>query len=144
MTSLQASHLVATFESHWPVLAVLAGLSVAMLAIALRSRPPVTAVEIPKSTVAGWACVFVVPPLIYLTALGSRLSVAASIFAAFLGATVLLWVFNLVDEFVPPLVALVATLFIGLAPPEVALAGFSSPSLLLLIGVFALAAVISA
>lgn len=51
--------------------------------------------------------------------------------------------FGLVEEFVPALVAVVAALLVGLAPPEVALAGFSSPSLLLLLGVFALSAVIS-
>lgn len=143
MTTLADSRFSATFASHWPVFAVLAGLTVAMLAMALHRRTTATPNDVPTSTVVGWACVFLIPPLIYLSALGSRLSVAASIFAAFLSAAVLMWVFNLVDEFVPPLVALVATLFIGLAPPEVALAGFSSPSLLLLIGVFALAAVIS-
>jgi di/tricarboxylate transporter len=143
MTSLAASRLSATFLSHWPVFAVLAGITVGMLAIALRRRASTSAQEVSTSTVVGWGCVFVAPPLIYVMALSFRLSVAASIFAAFLGAAVLMWVFNLVDEFVPPLVAAVATLFIGLAPPDVALAGFSSPSLLLLIGVFALAAVIS-
>lgn len=87
--------------------------------------------------------VVVVPPLVYAAAQAGGLSVPAALFASFLAATVLLWVFRLVDEFVPALVALVAALMVGLAPPEVALAGFSSPSLLLLLGVYALAAVIS-
>lgn len=143
MTTLPDSRFSATLSSHWPVFAVLLGLTVAIVATAFHRRTSAIASEVPTSTVVGWACVFVIPSLSYVTALGFRLSVAASIFAAFLSAAVLMWVFNLVDEFVPPLVALVATLFIGLAPPEVALAGFSSPSLLLLIGVFALAAVIS-
>lgn len=94
-------------------------------------------------TVAGWAALFVLPPAVYLLALASRLSTQSSIFAALLSATVLMWMFSLVDEFVPPLVAIVAALIIGLAPPTVALAGFSSPSMLLLLGVFALSAVIS-
>ena len=81
--------------------------------------------------------------MVYLMAVAGRLSVPAALFASFLAATVLLWVFKLVEEFVPALVALVAALFVGLAPPEVALAGFSSPSLLLLLGIFALSAVIS-
>lgn len=94
-------------------------------------------------TLVGWASVLVVPPLVYAAALHNRFSVQASIFAALLSGTVLLWVFSLVEEFVGPLVAVVGTLFVGLAPPEVALGGFASPSLLLLVGVFALSAVIS-
>ena len=60
----------------------------------------------------------VLPPLIYVWALAAGFSVQSAIFAALLGATVLFWVFGLVDEFVPALVAVVATLIIGLAPPE--------------------------
>lgn len=93
--------------------------------------------------ILGWAMVLVAPPLIYLAMQTAGFSVQSAIFAALLGATVLFWVFSLVDEFVPALVAVVAALIIGLAPPEVALAGFASPSLLLLLGVYALSAVIS-
>ena len=94
-------------------------------------------------TVLGWALVLVVPPAVYFVALGGGFSVQASIFAALLSSTVLLWVFSLTEEFVGPLVALVGTLFVGLAPPDIALAGFSSSSMLLLVGVFALSAAIS-
>lgn len=94
-------------------------------------------------TVLGWALVLVLPPLVYFAALGAKFSVQASIFAALLTATVLLWVFSLVEEFVGPMVALVGALFVGLAPPSVALSGFSSPGMLLLVGVFALSAAIS-
>ncbi len=94
-------------------------------------------------TVVGWTLVLLLPPVVYLAALAGDFSVQASIFAALLAGTILLWVFSLVEEFVGPLVALVGTLFVGLAPPEVALGGFSSPSMLLLVGVFALSATIS-
>lgn len=94
-------------------------------------------------TVVGWTLVLLLPPVVYLAALAGGFSVQASIFAALLAGTILLWVFSLVEEFVGPLVALVGTLFVGLAPPEVALGGFSSPSMLLLVGVFALSATIS-
>lgn len=95
------------------------------------------------ATVIGWLAVLTLPPLVYALALAGGFSVQASIFAALLAGSVLLWVFGLVDEYVGPLVAVVGTLFVGLAPPEVALSGFSSPSLLLLVGVFALSAAIS-
>lgn len=94
-------------------------------------------------TFVGWTLVLLLPPVVYLAALAGNFSVQASIFAALLAGTILLWVFSLVEEFVGPLVALVGTLFVGLAPPEVALGGFSSPSMLLLVGVFALSATIS-
>lgn len=130
-----------TLASHWPVFAVLAVLAAVMLLIA-RLRRTDSDPATPK-TVIGWALVFVVPPVVYVLALAARFSVQASIFAALLAGTVLLWIFSLVDEYVGPLVAIVGTLFVGLAPPDVALAGFASPSMLLLVGVFALSAAIS-
>ena len=93
-------------------------------------------------TLLGRLLVLVIPPVVYFLALQNRFSVQASIFAALLSATILLWVFSLVEEFVGPLVAVVGTPFVGLAPPEVALGGFASPTLLLLVGVFALSAAV--
>jgi len=93
---------------------------------------------------AGWAAVLVVPPLVHALARWAGISVEGGLFCAILAAVALLWALALVDEFVPPLVATVAILFVGLAPANVALAGFSSPSLLTLLGVFALSAVIAA
>jgi di/tricarboxylate transporter len=129
--------------AHWPVLALLAGLVGAMLLISWR-RGCAAGGAVPAAVLFGWACVFALPPLFYVLGVASGLGVEAAIFVAMLAAAVLLWVFGLVEEFVPALVVVVATLFIGLAPPQVALAGFSSPALLLLLGVYALSAVISA
>lgn len=132
--------------SNWSVFALLAGLMAAVLVISrvfgARSGAGAAA-PIDAKTVMGWALVLVLPPLVYAMALAARFSVQASIFAALMAATVLLWVFSLAEEFVGPLVAVVGTLFVGLAPADVALGGFSSPSLLLLVGVYALSAVIS-
>ena len=128
--------------SHWPVFALLGAILVAAAGTARWCRGSERDEPVPVRDVAGWAAVLILPPLVYVFALASGLSVQASIFAALLGATVLLWVFSLVAEFVPALVAVVAALVIGLAPPDIALAGFSSPSLLLLLGVYALSAVI--
>lgn len=130
--------------SHWPVFVVIAGVVAVLTAVAASRRGrTATGNDVSVKTVVGWATVLAAPPLLYVLALASGLSVAAALFVSFLSATVLLWVFGLVEEFVPALVAVVAALLVGLAPPEVALAGFSSPSLLLLLGVFALSAVIS-
>lgn len=92
--------------------------------------------------VIGWGAVLAAPPAIYLAGVAAGFAVEASLFAAILSAAVLLWVFSLVDEFIPPIVVVVATLFVNLAPPEVALAGFASPAFMTLLGVFALSAAI--
>ena len=91
----------------------------------------------------GWILALLTPPLAYAFAHAAGLSDQASIFAGLMLATLLFWVFRLVDEFVAPLIAVTGSLFVGLAPPEVALSGFASPSMLLLVGVFALSAIIS-
>jgi di/tricarboxylate transporter len=95
-----------------------------------------------KTEISGWISLLVVPPLLYLFCLHRGFPQQSAIFSAILAATVLMWVFTLVDEFIPPMVAVVATLFIGLAPPSVALAGFASSGLMILVGVFALSAAI--
>ncbi len=126
--------------SHWPVFALLGAVLTAVTVVGLARRGGPGA---PVREIVGWATVLVAPPLMYVAMQAAGFSVQSAIFAALLGATVLFWVFGLVDEFVPALVAVVAALIIGLAPPGVALAGFASPSLLLLLGVYALSAVIS-
>jgi di/tricarboxylate transporter len=131
------------FASHWPVFAVLGAL-LGAIAVVASLRRNTAAAGAPAREILGWATVLVAPPLIYVAMQAAGFSVQSSVFAALLCATVLFWVFGLVDEFVPALVAVVAALIIGLAPPGVALAGFASPSLLLLLGVYALSAVISA
>ena len=150
--SLAESRFTDVVAVHWPVFAsltaVLAATGVFGLLLRRRTGGALTAGSARSTTggtaqVVGWASVLVVPPVIYVAMLAADFSVQSSIFAAMLAATVLFWMFGLVEEFVPALVAVVATLIIGLAPPNVALAGFASPSLLLLVGVYALSAVIS-
>lgn len=92
--------------------------------------------------IVGWLLVIVAPPILYLLCRNEGFTTQGSLFVAILAATVLLWVFSLIDEYIPPIIAVVATLFIGLAPPSIALAGFASPGMMTLVGVFALSAVI--
>lgn len=111
------------------------------IALPARAAPRREGPLSPRQAV-GWAAVLVLPPLVYMLARWGGASVEGALFSAILSAVVLLWVLQLVDEFVPPLAAVVATLFVGLAPARVVLAGFSSPGLLTLLGVFALSSVI--
>jgi branched-chain amino acid transport system substrate-binding protein len=91
----------------------------------------------------GVAFLFVGPPTAGLLFRSAGYDTAISLFAVILANTVILWGFNLVDDFIPPLIAVVISVFIGLAPASQALGGFASPTLLTLLGVFALAAGIS-
>lgn len=93
----------------------------------------------PWGEIIGWLTVTLLPPVLYLGGSAAGLSTEAALFLAILLATVSMWVFNLADEFVPPLLAISAVLMVGLVPSEVALAGFSSRTLTTLIGVYALA-----
>jgi di/tricarboxylate transporter len=135
--------LVHVATEHWAVVVFYGLLAVAALIFARRPASVDAAAKDSIRMVVGWLLVLVLPPALYLISLSANFSVEASLFTAILGATILMWMFALVDEFVPVLFAVVTTLFIGLAPASVALGGFSSTKLLLLIGVFALSAVMT-
>lgn len=92
--------------------------------------------------IIGWLTLIIIPPLLYFVCKGAGFITQSAIFCAILAGTVIIWIFTLVDEFIPPIICVIAALFIGLAPAPVALAGFSSPGMMTLIGVFALSAVI--
>ena len=113
---------------------------------AVPSAPSAVVVAKPVLTneVTGWLAVTLAPPLLYFAGGSAGLPLEAALFAAILAATVLMWLFSLADEYVPPLLAVAAVLMVGLVPPDIALAGFSSRTLTTLLGVYALAALIAA
>lgn len=92
---------------------------------------------------AGWVTMAILPPVIYFSATFSGMSVQGSFFLGIMTAVLVMWLFRLVDEYVPAVLGMFASLFFGLAPPSVALSGMASPSLLTLIGAFALASAIA-
>lgn len=92
--------------------------------------------------VIGWLATLLLPPGVYFFSYTNGLTVQAALFSALLSSIILMWIFSLVDDYVPALVGMFGSMFFGLAPPSVALSGMASPSLLTLMGVFALAAVI--
>lgn len=91
---------------------------------------------------AGWCMAVVVPTLLFMACQWGGLTFHASLFVALGGLVITLWVFTLVDHFIPPLLATACLLFVDLAPPAVVLASFASPSFITLLSVFALAAMI--
>lgn len=91
----------------------------------------------------GWLACLLVPVFVYNIADQNLLAEQVAIFLALLSAAMMMWIFRLVDEFIPPVVVVVSTLFIGLVPREIALSGFSSNSLFTFLGVFALSETIN-
>lgn len=98
--------------------------------------------QVSNREIVGWTATLVLPPALYVLAHSLGMAVQASLFAAIMATVILMWLFNLVDDYIPPLMGMFAGLFFGLAPASVALSGMASPSLLTLLGVFALASVI--
>ena len=105
--------------------------------------PTVHSPDVPMRTLFGWSLTLALPPILFAASKVSGLSLQASIFIAIFTAVITMWVFSLVDEFVPPFLALVFMLFVGLAPPAVVLSSFASSSMMTLLGVFALAAMMT-
>jgi DASS family divalent anion:Na+ symporter len=63
-------------------------------------------------------------------------------FSVIVTITLSLWIFNLVSDFIPALLAMLMILLLGLAPSERVLSGFSSQAFLLAFSVLGLGAVI--
>lgn len=106
-----------------------------------------TAATAPRKIVAEkpvvWGAVVVVPFTLffYLSHLGVPRETA--IFLAIVSFTLISWIFSLMADFIPALVALLLVLLFGLAPKEIALAGFSSDGFLIAFSVMGLGAIIS-
>lgn len=94
-------------------------------------------------TVAGWLLTFLAPLLVLLFGAGWGLETDALYFLAIFSATVTMWVFSLVDEYIPGIFALLVTLAMGLVPAPVILSGLSSDGFMLALSVLGLAAVIA-
>lgn len=94
--------------------------------------------------VLGWLVTLVAPLAILFFGRSWGLEQDTLYFLAIFSSTVSMWVFSLVDEYVPGIFALLVTLAMGLVPPQVILSGLSSDGFMLALSVLGLAAVISA
>ena len=92
--------------------------------------------------IKGWLATSISPlVLIYLFS-ETSLQYNLIIFFAALLATSCMWLFSLVDEYIPPIFLMIVSLAYNIVPPEVAFKGFGSEALFLFLGVYALAIVI--
>ena len=85
----------------------------------------------------------IVAPLVWNWPPPGMLTTDAMHFLATMAVAVILWVTECFDEYVVAIALLLSWLFLDLAPPEIALSGFSSSSWFLVLGVFGMAAAVS-
>ena len=92
--------------------------------------------------VCGWALAILLPMAIMFFAGDFGINREVRTFLAIFSAAIVMWVFELVDEFVPGLFAVLILLAMGLAPPKVVLAGFASDGFFLAMSVLGLGTVV--
>lgn len=91
---------------------------------------------------SGWLLAILLPLAIMLFSGDFGIDREIRTFLAIFSATIVMWVFELVDEFVPGLFALLMILALGLAPPKVVLAGFASDGFFMAMSILGLGTVV--
>jgi DASS family divalent anion:Na+ symporter len=94
------------------------------------------------ATVVGWLLAILAPALILYFGRGWGIDKPALYFMAICSATIVMWIFTLVDEYIPGIFALLATLAMNLVPTPVILSGLASDGFVMAMSVLGLAAVI--
>lgn len=113
----------------------------------LQARIPVTTRKKKPRNISRsicWAAAIVLPLAVLL--MGSKFGMDrdVSMFLAIFSASVTMWIFSLVDDYIPALFGMMAILITGIVPPTVALAGFSSDGFLMAMSILGLSTVIVA
>ena len=90
----------------------------------------------------GWALCVLLPPFVIWGSGDSGLSEPARIFLGVFTATVLMWVFRLVADFIPGLFVVTGTVIFGLVPSATVLSGFASDGFFMSLSILGVAAVI--
>lgn len=98
--------------------------------------------RVSKREIYGWIITIILPLFLLYVLIQSSIPIKIAYFSVLLFAAGCLWVFALVDEFIPPIFIIAATISLALAPANIALKGFGSESLLLFVGVYALGIVL--
>lgn len=92
--------------------------------------------------ILGWICTALAPLTVLASGPLLSLDIDALAFLAILSSVMCMWVFSLVDEYLPGLFAILATLALGLVPVSVPLAGFASDSFFMAMSILGLGTVI--
>lgn len=93
-------------------------------------------------TILGWLLALITPIIFLLNSDAFGLSPSADLFMAIFSATVIMWLFSLVDDYIPGLFALLAILVTGLVPAPVILSGFASDGFMMALSTLAFGTVV--
>ncbi len=85
-----------------------------------------------QGSIWGWIAMLVGTPLFYFYAKTLTISSDARIFLTFLLASVFMWLFRLVPDYIPALFTILGTLAVDIAPVKTVLTGFSSESFVMI------------
>jgi len=92
--------------------------------------------------IIGWILTIVVPVLILTFGDSFSLNWKEKIFITVASATVLMWIFRLAHEFIPSILSVLVILILDVAPPSVALSGFTSGSFFMAMSIFGISALL--
>lgn len=98
--------------------------------------------SVSNKEIYGWGVAIALPLVVLYLMIHSSIPIKIAYFSVILLAAACLWVFDLVDEFIPPIFVIAATISLALVPANIALKGFGSESLLLFVGIYALGVVL--
>lgn len=138
LSALLAAHPVLKTDLLFSLTSNLAGETLA------RTAPPARPAHAGYRRHAGPGWLFVIgAALVTLACAGGRgLDEGGVIFLAIFAATIAMWICNLVDDYIPALFALLATLLTGLVPVPVILSGFASDGFMMALSTLALGTVV--
>ncbi len=107
--------------------------------------PPAQTTPAAPSTMRllGWLMAIALPLLVLWLTHRQGMDRNAAMFLAIFTATVVMWAWSLVDDYLPGLFAVMAILIAGLAPPSVILSGFASDGFMMALSILGLGTVLS-
>ncbi|MBF0146152.1 MAG: anion permease [Magnetococcales bacterium] len=91
----------------------------------------------------GWLLAIVLPIIVWFMGIEFQLEQNVVTSMMIFSSTVIMWMFSLVDDYIPGLFAIVAILMAGLVPPSIVLAGFASNSFLMAMSILGLSTTIA-
>ena len=92
--------------------------------------------------VIGWLATIFLPPLLFIFGKGIIADGNQLVFLCISLATILMWGFRLMSEFIPSIFAILSILILNIAPANVALVGFTDGSFYLALSIFGLSSLI--